>query len=184
MLVAMYIVARGILGFGIPTCIVSGSSLIGELGYPKERPVLTSLFNVSYFIGEITAAAITFGTNSIASNWAWRIPSLLQLLPSLIQICFVLFLPESPRWLVQKDRSEEAYEILATYHAEGDRESEFVRAEMAQIRTTITIELEASKKSWLSLFATSGMRRRTLISAMLGLFTQWSGNNLNWYVIQ
>lgn len=39
----MYIVARMILGFGIPTCIVSGSSLIGELGYPKERPVLTSL---------------------------------------------------------------------------------------------------------------------------------------------
>lgn len=41
--VGMYIVARMILGFGIPTCIVSGSSLIGELGYPKERPVLTSL---------------------------------------------------------------------------------------------------------------------------------------------
>lgn len=47
----MYIAARLILGFGIPTCIVSGSSLIGELGYPKERPILTSLFNVSYFIG-------------------------------------------------------------------------------------------------------------------------------------
>lgn len=41
--VGMYIIARMILGFGIPTCIVSGSSLIGELGYPKERPVLTSL---------------------------------------------------------------------------------------------------------------------------------------------
>lgn len=41
--VGMYIVARMILGFGIPTCIVSGSSLIGELSYPKERPVLTSL---------------------------------------------------------------------------------------------------------------------------------------------
>lgn len=48
----MYIAARIILGFGIPTCIVSGSSLIGELGYPKERAVLTSLFNVSYFIGK------------------------------------------------------------------------------------------------------------------------------------
>lgn len=41
--VAQYIIARMILGFGIPTCIVAGSSLIGELGYPKERPVLTSL---------------------------------------------------------------------------------------------------------------------------------------------
>lgn len=41
-----YIFARLILGFGLPACIVAGSSLIGELGYPKERPVLTSLLCV------------------------------------------------------------------------------------------------------------------------------------------
>lgn len=50
--VGMYIVARMILGFGIPCCIVAGAALIGELAYAKERPVLTSLFNVSYFIGK------------------------------------------------------------------------------------------------------------------------------------
>ncbi len=88
--VGMYIVARMILGFGIPTCIVSGSSLIGELAYPKERPVMTSLFNVSYFVGQIVAAAIAFGTNDIRSDWAWRIPSLLQICPSLLQLTFVL----------------------------------------------------------------------------------------------
>lgn len=88
--VGMYIVARMILGFGIPTCIVSGSSLIGELAYPKERPVMTSLFNVAYFVGQILAAAICFGTNNIQSDWAWRIPSLLQICPSLLQITFVL----------------------------------------------------------------------------------------------
>lgn len=88
--VGMYIVARMILGFGIPTCIVSGSSLIGELAYPKERPVLTSLFNVAYFVGQITAAAICFGTNNIPNDWSWRIPSLLQLCPSLLQIAFVM----------------------------------------------------------------------------------------------
>lgn len=87
----MYIVARMILGFGIPTCIVSGSALIGELAYPKERPVLTSLFNVSYFVGQIVAAAICTGTNTIASDWSWRIPSLLQLVPSLVQMAFVLY---------------------------------------------------------------------------------------------
>ncbi|KEF52586.1 uncharacterized protein A1O9_11429 [Exophiala aquamarina CBS 119918] len=181
--VGMYIAARLILGFGIPTCIVSGSSLIGELGYPKERPVLTSLFNVSYFVGQITAAGITFGTNNIASNWAWRIPSLLQMAPSLLQLGFVFFLPESPRWLVTKDRSEEAFEILTKYHAEGDRDSEFVRAEMAQIQTTIHLELEGSRKSWLDLFATAGMRRRVLVTTFLGLFTQWSGNTLISYYL-
>ncbi|KAK1490150.1 hypothetical protein CTAM01_10819 [Colletotrichum tamarilloi] len=181
--VGMYIVARMILGFGIPTCIVSGSSLIGELSYPKERPVLTSLFNVAYFVGQIVAAGICFGTNNIASNWAWRIPSLLQICPSLLQITFVFFLPESPRWLITRDRSEEAHDILIKYHAEGDRDSEFVKAEMAQMKTVITLEMEASKQSWMDLLNTAGMRRRALISSMLGLFTQWSGNTLISYYL-
>ncbi|KAK1763043.1 putative mfs sugar transporter [Phialemonium atrogriseum] len=181
--VGMYIVARMILGFGIPTCIVSGSSLIGELAHAKERPVMTSLFNVSFFVGQITAAAICFGTNSIPNDWAWRIPSLLQICPSLLQVSFVLFLPESPRWLITKDRAEEARAILVKYHAEGDDESEFVKAEMAQMHTTIQLELEGSKKSWLDLFNTAGMRRRVLITTMLGLFTQWSGNTLISYYL-
>ncbi|KAI4595257.1 hypothetical protein KJ359_006931 [Pestalotiopsis sp. 9143b] len=181
--VGMYIAARLILGFGIPVCIVSGSALIGELGYPKERPVLTSLFNVSYFPGQILAAGICFGTNNIPNNWGWRIPSLLQMTPSLFQIAFVLFLPESPRWLITKDRSEEAYEILYKYHAEGHRNSEFVKAEIAQINTTMHLELEASKRSWKDLVATPGMRRRLLVTCMLGLFTQWSGNTLISYFL-
>jgi MFS family permease len=164
------------LGFGIPTCIVSASSLIGELSYPKERPVLTSLFNVSYFIGQLLAAGITFGTNSIPNNYAWRIPSWLQMAPSVLQVAFIFFVPESPRWLITQDRNEEAYDILAKYHAEGDRESEFVKAEFAQLQATIGIELESAKRSWKDLVRTSGMRRRVLISTMLGLFTQWSGN--------
>ncbi|KAK3317131.1 general substrate transporter [Cercophora scortea] len=181
--VAMYIIARMILGFGIPTCIVSGSSLIGELAYPKERPILTSLFNVSYFVGQIVAAAICFGTNSIKSDWAWRIPSILQLCPSLLQLVFVLFLPESPRWLITKDRGQEAYDVLAKYHGEGERGLEFVEAEFAQMQTTIQLEFENSKRSWLDLFNTSGMRRRLLITTMLGLFTQWSGNTLISYYL-
>ncbi|KAI1818653.1 general substrate transporter [Poronia punctata] len=181
--IGMYIVARIILGFGIPTCIVSASSLIGELSYPKERPVMTSLFNVSYFVGQLLAAGITFGTNSIPNDYAWRIPSWLQMAPSLLQVACVFFIPESPRWLITKDRNEEAYDILATYHAEGDRENELVKAEFAQLQSTIHLELSSAKKSWRDLIATSGMRRRVLISAMLGLFTQWSGNTLISYFL-
>ncbi|KAH9905190.1 general substrate transporter [Xylariomycetidae sp. FL2044] len=181
--VGMYILARLILGFGIPTCIVSASSLIGELAYPKERSVMTSLFNVSYFIGQIAAAGICFGTNNIVGNYGWKIPSWLQMVPSLIQISFIFFIPESPRFLITQDRTEEAYEILVKYHAEGDRESEFVKAEFAQMQTTIAIELEHAKRSYMDLVASAGMRRRMLISCMLGLFTQWSGNTLISYYL-
>jgi MFS family permease len=171
--IAMYLVARWLLGFGIPMCIVAGSSLLGELGYPKERPILTSLFNASYFIGAILAAGITFGTQQIVGNWGWRIPSLMQALPSLLQISLIFFVPESPRYLISKDRHEEARAILIKYHAEGNPDSALVNAEIAQIEETIRLELEASKQSWGDMVRSAGMRRRLLIGSLLGLFTQW-----------
>lgn len=87
--VGMYVVARILLGFGIPFCIVAGSAMLGELGHPKERPILTSLFNSSYFIGSIVAASVGLATVNIKNDWAWRIPSLLQIAPALVQIVAV-----------------------------------------------------------------------------------------------
>ena len=87
-------------------------------------------------------------------------------------------LPESPRWLVSRDREEEAFAILVKYHAEGDSNSVLANAELAQIRSTIKIELDHSKQSWMDMVRTSGMRRRVLISCFIGLFTQMSGNTL------
>jgi len=56
-----------------------------------------------------------------------------------------------------------------------------VKAEMAQIRSTIKIEMDNSKQSWWNMVGTPGMRRRTFISCFLGLFTQMSGNTLLTY---
>lgn len=81
-------------------------------------------------------------------------------------------LPESPRYLISKDRREEAFDILVKYHAEGDRDSIFVKAEMAQIETTIKLELEVAKQSWFDMIKTAGMRRRTALAAAMGFFTQ------------
>ncbi|KAK0122208.1 hypothetical protein ONS95_010464 [Cadophora gregata] len=176
--VGMYIVARMILGFGIVFCLVSGSSMLGELSYPKERPFMTSMFNASWFVGSLIASGIVVETAKISNDWGWRIPSLLQCVPSLVQIVLIFFIPESPRYLISKDRRDEAFEILVKYHAEGDRESIFVKAEMVQIETTIQLEAEVAKQSWWDMVATPGMRRRTSLAAAMGLFTQWSGNTL------
>lgn len=129
-------------------------------------------------LGSIVAAGITLGTFAMPTNWGWRIPSLLQLLPSVLQLSFIYFLPESPRWLIARGRKEEAFAILAKYHAEGDTESEFVKAEYVQIETTLEIEKENSTVGWKEVIATSGMRRRLLIGSFLGVATQWSGNGL------
>lgn len=91
---------------------------------------------------------------------------------------FIWFVPESPRWLVSRDRHDEALAILIKYHAEGDATSSFVAAEFHQIRETIRLEQEASKSPWKELFTNSVNRRRVLIAACVGLFAQWAGNGL------
>ncbi|KAF9553536.1 hexose transporter [Agrocybe pediades] len=180
---AMFVIARFILGLGIPFAIVAASSLLGELGHPKERAYLGSLFNSCYFIGSIIAAGVTLGTFKMPSNWGWRIPSLLQALPSSLQIAFVFFLPESPRWLISRGRGDEAMAILVKYHAEGDVNSELAKAEYVQIETTLALEKETAKVGWTDLLKTAGMRRRLLIGAFVGLVTQWSGNGLTAYLL-
>ncbi|PGH19175.1 hypothetical protein AJ80_04144 [Polytolypa hystricis UAMH7299] len=175
----MWVFSRIFLGgHGVVYAIVSGSALIGELGHPKERAILGALFNAFYHIGAIIAAGITLRTLEIQSDWSWRLPSLLQVAPSLFQISCIFFIPESPRWLVSKGRNDEALATLVKYHAEGDVTAELPRAEFAQIVKALEIENETRKRGYIELFQTPGMRRRSLITAMLGLFTQFSGNTL------
>lgn len=174
----MFLVARLLLGMGIPFCISGASQLIAELTYPRHTSVINGLFNESWYAGAIIAAGVTLGTYSMPNNWAWRIPSLIQVVPSLLQLTFIWLIPESPRWLVSKDRSEEAFDILVKYHAEGDRESALVRAEFAEIQTTVRWEIENSKRRWVELLLTKGNRKRVLIAACVGTFSQWSGNGL------
>ncbi|GJE87512.1 hexose transporter [Phanerochaete sordida] len=180
---AMFVIARFLLGFGIPFAIVAASSMIGELAHPRERARIGSLFNASWFIGAIVAAGVTLGTFAMKSTWGWRIPSCLQIVPSLLQVTFIWFLPESPRWLISKGRGEEAYAVLAKYHAEGDLDSVFVKAEYAEIEATLELEKENSKHGWRDLIASPGMRKRLLIGSFLGLATQWSGNGLTSYFL-
>lgn len=91
-----------------------------KIAHPAHRTTATALFNTSYALGSIVAGWATFGTFRIHGSAAWRIPSALQCLPSVIQLCGLYFVPESPRWLISKYRSEEALAFLAKYHAEGE----------------------------------------------------------------
>ncbi|KAG8218931.1 hexose transporter [Butyriboletus roseoflavus] len=175
---AMFIVARFILGFANVFCVVSASSLIGELSHPRERAVMGSLFNTSCDFGAVAAAGVILRTFAMPNNWGWRIPSFLQALPSLLQVSFIWFLPESPRWLVSKGRGNEARAILVKYHAEGDENSEFVEAEYTQIVQTLEAELKIARISRKQAFSTPGMRKRIIVASFLGLFTQWSGVGL------
>lgn len=178
----MFLASRLILGTGIPFAVSGASQLLAELVYPRERAIITGLFNTSWFVGAILAAGITLGTYNIPNNWAWRIPTALQCAPSVLQLIFIWFVPESPRWLVFKDRNEEAFDVLAKYHAEGDRDSPFVHAEFNEIQTQLRQELDNSQRKWVELVQTKGNLKRVAIAICVGVFSQWSGNGLVSYV--
>jgi fucose permease len=174
----MFIFSRIFLGHGIVYAIISGAALLGELGHPKERAFLGSMFNAFFGVGSVLGAGIVVRTLSIPNDWSWRLPSLLQAVPSVIQLIFAYTVPESPRWLVSKDRSEEALAILIKYHAEDDASAELPHIEIAEIRKALEIENNSRQRGWAELFQTKGMRHRALVAAALGIFVQYSGNNL------
>ncbi|KXJ85476.1 general substrate transporter [Microdochium bolleyi] len=180
----MFIAARGILGFGLALNITAAPLLIMESAYPSQQAPMVSIYNTLWGLGALSAAWITYGTFRLDNDWAWRIPSILQALSSILQITLCWLIDESPRWLISQEREAEAEALLVKYHANGDAGSALVRVEMEEIRTAIRLENEAMQStSYMSFFQTPGNRRRFFIILAVGFFSQWSGNGLISYYL-
>ncbi|PMD40051.1 MFS general substrate transporter [Hyaloscypha variabilis F] len=127
----MFVGARFFIGFGVAIAHGASPLLITELVHPQHRAIYTTIYNTTWYIGSLVAAWLTFGTNKIQGNWAWRAPSLVQVFPSALQMIFIWFVPESPRWLISKGESEQALRVLANAHAQGNEQDEVAIHEKA-----------------------------------------------------
>ena len=179
----MFLAARFFLGIGVAISHGSSPLLIAELVHPQHRAALTSIYGTIWYLGSITAAWLTYGTSHMDNNWSWRVPVIVQAFPSILQLCFVWFAPESPRWYIAHGRYEKGHEVLAKVHANGNLDDELVRLELQEIHNTIKLEQEFKGNNWSELWKTKGNRRRLLIIISLGFFSQWSGNGLVSYYI-
>lgn len=181
--VGMFIAARGIIGVGLALNITAAPLLLLELAYPKQQGPMVGIYNSLWNLGALSAAWITYGTFRIGNTWAWRIPSALQGLSSVIQIGLCFFMEESPRWLVSKERYDDARKILVKYHANRNDADPIVALEMEEIKVALRLEAEYSRTtSYLSFFQ-KGNRRRLAIILSVGFFSQWSGNGLISYYL-
>ncbi|OZJ01619.1 hypothetical protein BZG36_05531 [Bifiguratus adelaidae] len=181
---AMFVAGRFIIGFGLGVIQTCAPILLQETAYPSQRGKVTSFYEPTFPFGALLAAWITYGTNFITgSSWSWRIPSLLQCVPSLFQIVLCYYCPESPRWLVYNNREDEALEILIQYHGGGDRNSELVRFEMAEIKTTLEAEKVQKAAHWKEWLATKGNRYRLFIVLIIPYMLQLAGNALVSYYL-
>lgn len=171
--------ARFFMGFGSSLAQLASPLLLAEICHPQHRGRVSAIYNCLFNVGALLNAWISFGTNKIPSSWSWRIPTMLQALPSLIQIAFIWFCPESPRWLMSKDRHDDALTVLSKYHAGGNVEDPTVQFEYAEIKETLRLEfLHKKSSSYLDFLATSGNRYRLILIVSLGVFSQWSGTGL------
>ncbi|KAF5603808.1 general substrate transporter [Fusarium subglutinans] len=176
--IAMFIISRVIIGAGSVVVAGVGAPYITEIAHPAQRTA-TALFLTFYSVRSIIAGWCTFGTFRIKSTASWRIPSALQGLPSVVQLLFVWFVPESPLWLVSKGRNDEALQMLAKYHGEGDSSDPVVQFEYNEILETLSAE--ASEHNNIVVFlkdlgSTPGNRRRMFIMVWAAICSQMSGN--------
>ncbi|KAF2032102.1 MFS general substrate transporter [Setomelanomma holmii] len=143
--IGMFIAARLVLGFGDTIMLNSAPLLIAEIAHLQDRAVLVTLSGASYHSGAFIASWVTYGTLQIKSDWSWRLPSLLQSICSIIILVGIFFMPESPRWLCNKD-----------WHHEALGNDEFVQLEYAEVKAAIDFDKQAGQTGWADFFKTKG----------------------------
>ncbi|KAL2786510.1 hypothetical protein BJX66DRAFT_342104 [Aspergillus keveii] len=174
----LVILAAGLQGGAQNLGMFIGSRVVIGIGSSFVATAAAPLY-----LGSIVAAWTTYGTFRIPNSWSWRIPSLLQALPSLIQLALIYFVPESPRWLMANNRPEEARRILCRYHGGSDHPNELVRAELNEIAEALEAEKSQQTASYMHFIRNPANRQRLLICFSLGFIIQWCGNGLISYYL-
>jgi hypothetical protein len=105
----------------------------------------------------------------------WRPPLALQCAWPMLLLAGLYWIPESPRWLVMKDRHEEAKEILKKLHSSpGDPDDTFASTEYYQINKQIAIDRTLGS-SWMHMIRKPSYRKRCLLALGTTGIVQCSG---------
>ena len=191
---AMLVVARLIGGVGIGMLSMVAPLYISEISPPEIRGCLLVLEELSIVTGIVVAFWITYGTQYIQSEWAWRLPFLLQIIPGIFLGVGILFLPFSPRRLVMKRRDDEALQALGKLRRLSTTDRR-VQQEWYDIRAEAAFHLETSAirhpklqdgarssnfklelSTWLDCFK-RGCWRRTHVGMGVMFFQQFVGKS-------
>lgn len=176
-----FIGGRFILGFGASIASAAGPAYTVELAHPAYRGTMAGMYNNFWWLGNILAGWTTYGTNLHMkdSSWSWRLPTVVQCAIPAIVMALIMFFPESPRWLMSKDRNEEALAILAKYHGDGNAQAPIVQLQVQQISEDFsTTHNDNPWWDFRELVNTKAARYRLYMVISMAFFGQWSGNNV------
>jgi len=175
---------RFVGGLGVGLCSIASPMYIAEIAPPARRGALGLMYQLAVVAGHAVAPLIAYvivyvlrvgfgvAIGSIPDDpwlqgWRWMLFS--ETLCVAAFVIYVLRLPESPRWLAEVGRFEEAERVLAQVDGPA-----YARQEIGDIRAALAGE----KGSWSELFA-PGLRFALLVGVLLTFFNNWTG----WSVI-
>jgi SP family arabinose:H+ symporter-like MFS transporter len=146
---------------------IAPANIRGELVSINQLGIVSGIlliYFVNYFIAGLRDEAW-----NISTGWRWMFGS--GAIPSVIFLILLFFVPESPRWLSQKFKWEEAGSILTKING-----SEKAEEELKEIKNSLSIE-----KSSFADILKPGVRKSLLIGIVLCVFSQVTGINAIMY---
>lgn len=149
---------------------------VSECSSAKERGRRVMLQGFLAIGGVASASWIEFGFYFIKDNQVnFRFPIAFQAIFAVIIVSFVMFLPESPRWLITQDRFEDAKRVMAALEGEPD-DSVAINEELSLIRDAYLEE----KRQTSSIFAMGPERQfhRAVLAISIAALAQMSGINI------
>lgn len=177
------VVARMIGGFGVGASLIIAPMYIAEISPPNMRGRMVSFNQLNIVIG-ISVAFFTnylilkLGQSEIGwvqtlgfdeYNWRWMLG--LETLPAIMYFGFLFFVPRSPRWLIMKDRINEALTVMLKVSSE-----EQAKKDIEAITATISDETKKKKMPITELLKPS-LRLVLTIGIVVAVLQQITGIN-------
>lgn len=167
-------VFRFVTGIGAGLAALILPVYLSELSPARLRGRTTALYALAIGVGQFLGFVIGLlfaGDISAGEVDGWRWMLGLSVVPSLLFAAGLLFVWETPRWLVQKGREDEAWEIL-----HYDRDAAEAEREMLEIKTTIEAERTAGRTVREAL-TQPWVKPALLIGLGLAFYNQFMGIN-------
>lgn len=171
-----FVVFRLLGGIGVGAASMSSPMYIAEISPARIRGRMVSLNQFAIVFGMLAVYFVNYfiaglgdETWNVQSGWRWMFGS--EAVPALALWVLLLLVPESPRWLVEQGRREEAVGVLARINGPAQAEREIADIERA-------ISAESGSLGQLLL---PGMRLALTIGVVLAVLQQITGINVFLY---
>jgi MFS transporter, SP family, xylose:H+ symportor len=168
-----FIIFRIIGGIGVGLASMVVPMYIAEIAPAEKRGALVAYNQLAIVIGIVVVYFVNYlialqGDIDWNLQIGWRYMFASEAIPASLYLILIFFIPESPRWLLEKGRSAEAKKILHRFNP-------------AETVGTLLADVTASwsgkdKQSWRLLLA-PGMRRALTVGIGLSIFQQITGIN-------